>query len=116
MDPFLFWSIYCSKKGMDQLKQKKVWINQDVIDGPHCNCMSPKLAQCLASYFRDPGKFSKFFSVVCQASNGKKLCEENHGTFQGTREFDATHSAIIFASFINLNPQNSYKNKWIYRL
>ena len=28
---------YCSKKGMDQLKQKKVWINQDVIDGPHCN-------------------------------------------------------------------------------
>ena len=29
---------YCSKKGMDQLKQKMVWINQDVIESPHCIC------------------------------------------------------------------------------
>ena len=28
-----FW---CSKKGMDRPKQKRVWINQDVIDSPHC--------------------------------------------------------------------------------
>ena len=27
---------FCSKKGVDQLKQKKMGINQDIIDGLHC--------------------------------------------------------------------------------
>ena len=66
--------------------------------------------------FQGSGKAFQVFSVVCQASNGKKLCEEKHGTFQETRKFDATHSATIFASFINLNSQNSYKNEWLYEL
>ena len=48
------------------------------------------LAQCLESYFGDPGKFSMVFSVVFQASTGKKLWGKNHGT----RKFDAKHSAI----------------------
>ena len=46
--PFLFWLIHTlfielkgygstkTKKGLDQPKQKKVWIKQDVIDGPCC--------------------------------------------------------------------------------
>ena len=32
--------------------------------------------QCLASYSRDPGKFSMFFSMVFQASKGKIIREE----------------------------------------
>ena len=51
------------------------------------------LAQCLASYFRDRGKFSMFFSVVFQASTGKKLRKKNHGKKFGTRKFDAKHYA-----------------------
>ena len=35
--------------------------------------MTKTLAQCLASYFGDPGKFSMVFSIVFQASTGKKL-------------------------------------------
>ena len=49
-------------------------------------------AQCLASYFGDPGKFSMFFFVVFQASTGKKLREKNPGKNFGTRRFDAKHS------------------------
>ena len=31
VDPF-----ECSKKGMDKPKQERVWMDQDVIDSPHC--------------------------------------------------------------------------------
>ena len=51
------------------------------------------LAQCLALYLGDQGKFSMGFSVVFQASTGKKLRENNHGNNYGTREIDAKHSA-----------------------
>ena len=51
------------------------------------------LAQCLALYLGDPGKFSMGFSVVFQARTGKKLWENNHGNNYGTRKFDAKHSA-----------------------
>ena len=27
---------YSNKKVMDRLEQKRVWIDQDIIDGPHC--------------------------------------------------------------------------------
>ena len=48
------------------------------------------LAQCLASYFRDPGKcYMFFFSVVFQASTGKKLCGKK------AQKFDATNTAIV---------------------
>ena len=50
------------------------------------------LAQRLASYFGDPGKFSMFFSVVFQASTGKKLLGKKHRHFHGTQKFDAAHS------------------------
>ena len=41
VDPHLFCfgqsiPFQCSKNGMDRPKQKRVWIDQDVIDGPHC--------------------------------------------------------------------------------
>ena len=36
-----------------------------------------------------------FFSVVLQASTGKKLQENNHGNNYGTRKFDAKHSTTI---------------------
>ena len=51
------------------------------------------LAQCLASYFGDPGQFSMFFSIVFQASTGKKLQRKNLGKNPGTKKFDAKHSA-----------------------
>jgi hypothetical protein len=35
-----------------------------------------------------------FFSLVLQASTGKKLRENNHGNNYGTRKFDAKHSAL----------------------
>ena len=43
--PFLFWSINsypfsAVKSGMDRPKQKRVWIDQGVIDSPHCIFMS----------------------------------------------------------------------------
>ena len=46
------------------------------------------VAQFLASYFGDPGKFSMFFFIVFLAS--KDLGEKKHGKFHGTRNFDAT--------------------------
>ena len=57
--------------------------------------MKPYLAQCLESYLGDPGKFSMFFSVVFQASTGKKLRGKNQGKNPGTRKFDAKHSIIV---------------------
>ena len=47
-----------------------------------------------------PGKFSMVFSVVFQASTGKKLWGKNHGKNPGTRKFDAKHSANILISNI----------------
>ena len=41
------------------------------------------IAQCLASYFGDPVKFSMVFFVVFQASTGKKRRENNHGKILG---------------------------------
>ena len=49
-------------------------------------------AQCLASYFGDPGKFSM---GVVQASAGKKLLGKNHGKNPRTWKFDAKHSAAV---------------------
>ena len=43
------------------------------------------LAQCLASYLGDLGKFSMFFPTVFQASTGKKLWGKKHGKFHGPR-------------------------------
>ena len=37
--------------------------------------MTKTLAQCLASYFGDPGKFSMVFSIVFQASTGENFGE-----------------------------------------
>ena len=52
------------------------------------------IAQCLAPYFGDLGKFSTFFSVVFQASTGKKLWEKTWKNF-GTQNFDAKHPANV---------------------
>ena len=41
------------------------------------------LAQCLASYFLDPQKFSIFFSIVFQTSTGKNLWEKVWKIFTG---------------------------------
>ena len=46
-------------------------------------------------YLGYPGKFSMGFSIVFQASKGKKLWENNHGNDYGTRKFDAKHSANV---------------------
>jgi hypothetical protein len=44
------------------------------------------------------------FSVVFQASTGKKLRENNHGSNYGTRKFDAKHSAIDWYFFPDPKP------------
>ena len=49
------------------------------------------IVQYLASYFGDPGIFSMVFSIVFQASTGKKFRGRNHGKNHGTRKFDAEH-------------------------
>ena len=46
------------------------------------------LAQCLASYFGDPGKFFMFFSIDFKTSTGQKLQKENHRENHGTRKCD----------------------------
>ena len=50
---------------------------------------------CLASYSRDQGKFSMFFSMVFQASKDKKFRGEKQGKFRRIWRFDFTHSANI---------------------
>ena len=49
VDPYLFClgryiPFYCSKKGLDQPKEKRVWINQDIIDSPHSTLYVTKIA------------------------------------------------------------------------
>ena len=55
-------------------------------------------AQCLTSYFQDPGKFSMISSIVFQASTGKKLRGKNHRQNHGTRK-DDKHSAKMVNNF-----------------
>ena len=64
---------------------------------------SIKVAQCLALCLGDPGKFSMGFSVVFQASTGKKLRGKNHGKNIRTQRFDVKHSTIVFCNYGSIN-------------
>ena len=68
------------------------------------------LAQCLASYLGDLRKFSMFFSVVFQASTGKKLWGKNHGKNHGTLNSDAKHSTNDLNSRGNLSRDGQYQS------
>ena len=59
------------------------------------------LAQCLALYLGNLGKFFMGFSVVFQASTGKKLRENNNCNNYGTRKLDVKHSAIDVSKYDN---------------
>ena len=48
-----------------------------------------------------------FFSVVFQASTGKKLLGKNHGKNPGNRKFDAKHSVMGGSALLNeLDPES----------
>ena len=49
--------------------------------------------------FWGSGEIFHVFSVVFQASTGKKLRGKNRGRNHGTRKFDAQHSATVFVVF-----------------
>ena len=54
----------------------------------------PTVAQCLASYFRDRGKFSLFFGSFSGQHRQESL-GKNHEKNFGTRIFDAKHSTSV---------------------
>ena len=47
----------------------------------HLRSKSKTLAQCLASYLGDLGKFFMYFPLLFQAGTGKKLCGKNTEQF-----------------------------------
>ena len=69
---FMFWSIYTllgNKKAIYQPKQKRVYIFQDVIDGPHCTCSCDFIhTQTLLCTLCAPRKLV-IFSSICKRKN-----------------------------------------------
>ena len=58
--------------------EKNLSLSKNFGKRENLTCKRETLAQCLALYFGDPGKFSMGFSIVFQAGTGKKLLGKNH--------------------------------------
>ena len=67
------------------------------------------VARCLASYFGNPGKFSVVFTVVFQASRGKKPHEKTKEKItELVPIFDANIQLLISCIFLKMGQNRKY--------
>ena len=74
----IYWPMFSNSWIRPKLLKKNLSLSKNFGKRENLTCKRETLAQCVASYFGDPGKFSMGFSIVFQAGTGKKLLGKNH--------------------------------------